>query len=395
MLNIMDESKKIQHEIIEWRRQLHKIPEVGTSLIKTTAFISSKLKDMGIEFESEVGICGIVGLIRGEKSGKVIALRSDMDGLPIKEETNLEFASSNGNMHACGHDAHIAMLLGAAKILNENRDLIKGTVKLIFQPDEEGSSGAKSMIKDGVMENPKIDGFLGLHIGSIFKQIGPGQIGISYGKVMASFDKFNLKIIGTGCHGAMPHIGIDPIVIAAQVINALQTIVSRTMNPTHPSVVTIGKINGGTAYNVIPEFVEIEGTFRALNQTEREMIAARIEEIAAGITKAMRGGYDFNITWGAPPVINDSVFTAAFVKTAEKLIGHENIIQISEPTMGGEDVAYYLSEVPGTFFFLGGANEEKGPVYPHHNSRFMLDEDVFFIGTALLAQGAIDWLEEN
>ncbi|NMC56059.1 MAG: amidohydrolase [Eubacteriaceae bacterium] len=391
----MEESKKIQHEIVKWRRQLHTMPEVGIDLTETTAFITAKLEDMGIEYEDNVGICGIVGLIKGEKSGKVIALRSDMDGLPITEETDLEFASSNGNMHACGHDAHIAMLLGAAKILNENRDLINGTIKLIFQPDEEGSSGAKLMIKDGVMENPKVDGFLGLHIGSIFEQIGPGQIGISYGKVMASFDKFNLKIIGSGCHGAMPHIGIDPIVIAGQIINALQTIVSREINPTHPCVVTIGKINGGTAYNIIPEFVEIEGTFRALNQTEREIIAARIEEIAAGITKAMRGSYDFNITWGAPPVINNSEFTAEFVKSAKKLIGNENIIQITEPTMGGEDVAYYLSEVPGTFFFLGGVNEEKGPVYPHHNSGFMLDEDVFYIGTALLAQGAIDWLEGN
>lgn len=395
MINIADKAKKLQSDIVKWRRYLHQIPEIGLELPKTSAYVSERLKEMGIEHKTGVGVSGIVGLIKGEKPGKAIGLRADMDALPIKEEADVPFASTNCNMHACGHDTHTAMLLGAAKILQDNRDKIHGTVKLIFQPDEEGSYGAKAMIKDGVMENPKLDSVLGLHIGSIFKEAGPGQIAIGYGKIMASFDKFSLRIKGHGCHGAMPNIGVDPVAIAGNVITALQTIVSREMKPTHPSVVTLGKIQGGAAYNVIPDFVDIEGTFRAMDNDERQMIAKRIEEIAQGIAKGMRGSIDYNIAWGAPPVINNAEFTKGFYETAKKIIDKENIIEITEPTMGGEDMAYYLSEVPGTFFFLGGANPDKGPVYPHHNSKFIIDEDVFWIGTALLAQGALDWLEQN
>lgn len=395
MFNIISESKKIQEEIVSWRRALHQIPEVGLQLPNTAAFVSEKLKELGIEHESNIGVSGVVGLIKGANPGKVIALRADMDALAIKEEADVSFASTNGNMHACGHDAHTAMLLGAAKILNENKDKLYGTVKLIFQPDEEGSYGAKEMIKDGVMDSPSVNAVLGLHIGAIFKEVGPGQIGVGYGNTMASFDKFILKIKGQGCHGAMPNTGVDPVVMTAQVITALQTIVSREMKPTHPAVVTIGKITGGTAYNIIPGYVELEGTFRATDQSEREMIAARIEEVVAGITKAMRGDYEYNLIWGAPPVVNNAEFTKDFVKVAKDIVGEENILEITEPTMGGEDVSYFLNMVPGTYFFLGGVNPEKGPVYPHHNSKFILDEDVFWKGTALLAQGAVDWLEKN
>lgn len=395
MFNIVDDAKKIQDQIVEWRRALHQIPEVGADLPKTSAFVAEKLKEMGIEHKTNVGVSGIVGLIKGTKPGKVIALRADMDALPIREETGLPFASTNGNMHACGHDTHTAMLLGAAKILNENRDKIEGTVKLIFQPDEEGCTGAKLMVKDGVLKNPDVDSALGLHIGCIFKEIGVGQIGVNYGRIMASFDKFYIKINGHGCHGAMPDIGVDPVAMAGQIITALQTIVSREIKPTHPAVVTIGKVHGGTAYNIIPDYVEIEGTFRTLDQAERDMIVARIEEIVSGITKAMRGSYEYKITWGAPPVVNNAEFTADFVETAKNIIGAENIIEIVEPTMGGEDMAYYLAEAPGTYFFLGGANPEKGPVYPHHNSKFVVDEDVFWKGAALLAKGAINWLQHN
>lgn len=395
MINIVEEAKKLQEDIVCWRRYLHQIPEVGLDLPETAAYVAERLKEMGIEHKTGVGVSGIVGIIKGEKPGRVIGLRADMDALPIKEEADIPFASTNSNMHACGHDTHTAMLLGAAKILQDNRDKIHGTIKLIFQPDEEGCHGAKEMIKDGVLENPKLDAVLGLHIGSIFKEASPGQISISYGRAMASFDKFNLKIKGQGCHGAMPHAGIDPVVMAGHVITALQTIVSREMNPTHPAVVTIGKVHGGTAYNIIPDVVEIEGTFRSVDNHERKMIARRIEEIAQGITKAMRGSYEYNINWGAPPVVNNAEFTKGFYESAKKIVGSENILEVTEPTMGGEDMSYYLSEVPGTFFFLGGANPKKGPVYPHHNSKFIIDEDVFWKGTALLAQGAFDWLEKN
>jgi len=395
MINVIDCAKKMQNQIVEWRRELHKIPEVGLKLPNTSAFVSERLKEIGIEHRTKVGVSGIVGLIKGANPGRTIMLRADMDALALKEETGLPFTSTNENMHACGHDTHTAMLLGAAKILNDNRDKLNGNVKLIFQAAEEGPGGAKPMIDDGAMDNPKVDAALGLHIGCIFKEIGTGQVGVSYGNLMACLDRFKIKIKGHGCHGAMPNTGVDPVAITGQVISALQTIVSRELKPTTPAVVTIGKVHGGSAYNIIPDSVELEGTARAVEKSTREEIASRIEGIVAGITKGMRGDYEYEYTFGYPPVVNDAEFTKDFVETAKKVVGENNIIEIKEPTMGGEDMAYYLEKVPGTFFFLGGSNEKKGITYPHHNTRFDVDEDVFWIGTALMAQGAVDWLEKD
>lgn len=395
MADIIKEIMEIQDEIVRWRRDLHRIPEVGFNLPNTAAYVSEKLKEFGIEHKTNVAEYGIVGLIKGATDGKTIMLRADMDALAIKEETGLPFASENENMHACGHDAHTAMLLGAAKILNQNRDKIKGNIKLIFQPAEEGPGGAKPMIDEGVMENPKVDAALGLHIGLIFKELGGGEVGVSYGNLMACLDSFKIKIIGKGCHGAMPDTGVDPIAIAGQVITALQTIVSREIKPTRPAVVTIGKLHSGSAYNIIPDFVEIEGTARAVDIQTRHKLASSIESIVDGITKGMHGSYEYNYTFGYPPLVNDADFTKNFVESAKKIVGDNEIIELTEPTMGGEDMAYFLEAVPGTFFFLGAINEEKGIIYPHHNSRFDLDEDVFWKGSALLAQGAIDWLEKQ
>lgn len=395
MADIIKEIMEIQDEIVRWRRDLHRIPEVGFNLPNTAAYVSEKLKEFGIEHKTNVAEYGIVGLIKGATDGKTIMLRADMDALAIKEETGLPFASENENMHACGHDAHTAMLLGAAKILNQNRDKIKGNIKLIFQPAEEGPGGAKPMIDEGVMEYPKVDAALGLHIGLIFKELGGGEVGVSYGNLMACLDSFKIKIIGKGCHGAMPDTGVDPIAIAGQVITALQTIVSREIKPTRPAVVTIGKLHSGSAYNIIPDFVEIEGTARAVDIQTRHKLASSIESIVDGITKGMHGSYEYNYTFGYPPLVNDADFTKNFVESAKKIVGDNEIIELTEPTMGGEDMAYFLEAVPGTFFFLGAINEEKGIIYPHHNSRFDLDEDVFWKGSALLAQGAIDWLEKQ
>lgn len=394
MYNIIDEAKKIQNQIVSWRREIHQFPEIGHNVPKTAAYIAEKLEEMGIEYRANVGGYGIVGLIKGSKEGKTIALRADMDGLAIREETGLPFASTNGNMHACGHDCHVAMLLGAAKILNENREKIKGNVKLIFQPAEEGPGGAKPMIEDGALENPKVDAIIGLHVGAMFKEVGTGQIGICYGTIQACLDRFYIKIIGHGCHGALPHMGVDPIAIGGQVITALQTIVSREQKPTHPAVVTIGKLHGGSAYNVIPDYVEMEGTVRALYQDERERIASHIESIVAGITRGMGGDYEYEYTFGYPPTVNNPEFTKDIVETIKKIVDEKDIVEIKEPTMGGEDMSYYLLEVPGSYICLGSNNEEKGIIYPHHNSKFDVDEDVLWKGTALLAQGSIDWLEK-
>lgn len=393
-MDIIDEAKKIQEKIVEWRRELHKIPETGHEVVKTSAYIRKKLDEMGIEYRANIGGLGIAVIIRGERDGRTIAIRADMDGLEIKEETGLSFASENGNMHACGHDAHAAMLLGAAKILNANKNRINGNVKLIFQPAEEGPGGAKPMIEDGVLENPKVDAAISMHIGEIFPNLlKAGQIGICYGTAEACLDRFYIKIKGKGCHGAMPDIGVDPIVITANVINALQTIVSRQVKPTCPAVVTIGKLHSGSAYNIIPDYAELEGTVRAIDQKEREKIADNIESIVAGITKGMGGDYEYNYVFGYPPMKNNPEFTANMVGSIKKVVKEEDIIEIVEPTMGGEDFAYFLNEVPGSYIYLGSNNPEKGIVYPHHNSKFDIDESVLWKGSAIMAEAVIDWLK--
>lgn len=395
MLNIVDDAKKIQELLVKWRRELHQFPEVAHDVPKTAAYIAEKLDEMGIEYRANVGGYGIVGLIKGAKEGGTIALRADMDALAVKEETGLPFASTNGNMHACGHDCHVSMLLGAAKILDAHKDELAGCIKLIFQPAEEGPGGAKPMIEDGALENPKADAAIAIHIGDIFKEVGTGQIGICYGTVQACLDRFKIKIKGKGCHGAMPHVGVDPIVIAGHVINALQTIVSREVKPTNPAVITIGKLHGGTAYNIIPDFVELEGTARALDQGERQKIAAHIESIVSGITRGMQGDYEYEYVFGYPPMKNNPHFTKNMIGTINKVVQDKDIIEIVDPTMGGEDFAYFLLQVPGTYMYLGSNNAAKGIVYPQHNAKFDVDEDVLWKGTAVMAQGAIDWLESS
>jgi len=397
MFDIAGEAKKIQDQIVLWRRGLHQIPETGLQLPETAHYVSKKLSEMGIEFKDNIGVSGIVGLIAGKKGDKTIAIRADMDALPIKEETGLPFASQNNKMHACGHDAHTAMLLGAAEILRKNKDNLEGNVKLIFQAAEEGPGGAKLMIDDGVLENPKVDAILGQHIGTIFpiSQINTGEVGVCYDNLMACLDKFEIKVIGKGCHGAMPDTGVDPIVLSAQIINIIQTIISREIKATEPAIITIGEIHGGSSYNIIPDYVSLLGTARAVKQETRERIASRLEEIISNVTKSMGGTYEFNYTFGYPPLKNDLEFTKDFVESAKKIVGENKIKEIFSPTMGGEDMSYYLEKVPGTYFLLGGGNKNKGIIKPHHSSKFDIDEDVLWVGTALLAQASIDWLNRH
>ncbi|MDX9822843.1 MAG: M20 family metallopeptidase [Syntrophales bacterium] len=392
-MNIAEEAKKIAGTLVAWRRELHQCPEVGLDTPVTAAFISVRLRQMGIDHRRNIGGSGVAGIVRGASQGKTLALRSDMDGLPIREETGLPFASTNGSMHACGHDAHMAMLLGAAKLLQDNRSLLKGNVKLIFQPGEEGLGGAKRMIEDGVLEDPQVDAILGQHI-FITEHLLPGQVGVYYGSMMASMDHFRMKIIGRGCHGAMPEKGIDPVVLAGQIITALQTIISREISPLRPAVLTIGKIHGGSAFNIIPDEVELEGTVRTLHQEVREKIAARMGEIVRGITGASGGSCEFAYDFGYPPLVNDIKFTGEFAASAAKIVGEKNVVVLPTPTMVSEDMAYYLEKVPGTFCELGG-NLNQGESFPHHSSRFDINEDVFWKGAAVMARAAFDWLERN
>ncbi|MDR7857457.1 M20 family metallopeptidase [Tissierella sp.] len=391
MFNIIEEVKKIENEIINWRRELHRIPEIGLNLPKTTKFIMDELDKMKIEYHTLINGNAIVGLIKGEENGKTIALRADIDALPIKEETGLEFASTNGCMHACGHDGHTAILLGVAKLLNENKDRWKGNVKLLFQPGEEYPGGAKPMIEEGALENPAVEAVMGLHMGQLSNDIPHGKIGVSYGTMMAAVDKISIKIIGKSGHGAYPHQAIDPIIPASEIVLALQSIVSREINPTEAAVVSITRIQGGFNQNIIPDIVELEGSVRTVKEDTRHRIAKRIEEIVKGISVSHNVKYEIDYEYCYPALKNSEDFTKEFVESAKKIISEGDIIEMKAPVMGSEDMSFFLREVPGTFFYLSNIGEIDGQSYPHHNSKFDIDEKELWKGTALIVQGAIDW----
>lgn len=393
-MDILNLTKSVEKDMIEWRRDLHQIPELGLVLPKTSAYVQKVLEELEIEFKTLIDGNAIVAMIHGKEDGPVIALRADMDALPIKEETGLNFASENGKMHACGHDGHTAMLLGAAKVLQENRNLLKGKVKLLFQPGEEYPGGALPMIEEGAMENPHVDAVIGLHNGHIFPEIPKGMIGIKYGPMMASMDRLLLKIKGKGAHGAYPHDSVDPISISFQIGSALQTLVSRETKPTDPVVLSICKIQGGFNHNIIPEVVEMEGTVRTLNRDTRARIARRIGELSKGIAQSMEGYAELTYDFKYPPLINDEDFTSFFKNSAKKIVDEEKIFEMKEAVMGGEDMAYFLEKAPGTFFFLSNPKEIDGEIYPHHNSKFDIDESYFKIGSALLVQTVVDYFNK-
>lgn len=395
MFNIIQEVKKIEKDIISWRRKLHQIPEVGLNLPKTSRFIMDELDNMNIKYHTLVNGNAIVGLIKGKEEGKTLGLRADTDALPVKEETGLEFASNNGCMHACGHDGHTATLLGVAKVLNENKDKFKGNVKLLFQPGEEYPGGAKPMIEEGALENPKVDAVMGLHLGNLGKEIPKGKIGVSYGAMMAAVDVMYIKINGKGSHGAYPHQSIDPIVTASEIVLALQTIISREVDPVEPAVVSVTRIDGGFNHNIIPDSVEIQGTVRTVNEDTRQRISRRIEEIVKGITMAHGASYTIDYEFCYPALINSEEFTKGFVESAKKIISEDDIVEMKSPVMGAEDMSFFLQRVPGTFFYLSNLGKIDGEFHPHHNPKFDIDEGEMWKGAALIIQSTIDWLNKN
>lgn len=388
------ECKDLQDYIVNIRRELHQIPELGFELPKTQACICKALDEMGVPYKKNQGDSGIIGEIQGGHPGKTILLRADIDALPIHEDTGLPFTSKHeGKMHACGHDSHAAMLLGALKVLNAHKDELKGNVRFVFQTAEEISKGAQVAIKEGVLDG--VDAVFGTHIGSI---LGPnlpsGTLSVVPGCTMASFDRFVITVKGCGCHGSTPEKGIDPVSMAANIVLSLQEIIAREISGTKPAVLTIGIINGGFAYNIIPSEVKIEGTIRAVEEAVRQQLAKRIEEISKGIAATFRGSVDFFMDWGAPPVINDVEMAALAAEAAKKVFGEKNVVTTQEaPNMGGEDFAYYLAEKPGAFMFLSSADHEKHTDVPHHNPKFMLDEDVFYKGSAVFVSIVEDFLK--
>lgn len=374
----------IQGELVEMRRALHRIPETGERLEKTSAYVISKLEQLGIPYVRSGRDSAIAAHIRGSRPGRCIILRADMDALPIREETGASYASEHdGFMHACGHDAHTSMLLGAAKVLQSDRAALKGEAVLIFQTAEETAKGAKNVIANGWLEGA--DAAFGMHIGTIISNTAPaGTIFAVPGCCMASFDRFMIRVTGVGCHGSTPEKGTDPINAAAHIITALQAINSREFNACAPIVVTIGSIHGGSQYNIIPNCVEMEGTIRSVDSGVRMAVAQRIEQIAAAQAAVFGADAQCIIDWGAPPVINDENMAHLAAEAAKEITGEERTVtHLAAPNMGGEDFAYYLEKLPGAYLFLSSANGAKNCAFAHHNSRFNVDEDVLHMGAAL------------
>ncbi len=381
--NIQSLAKKYKEEFIAVRRHLHANPELSYKEFETSKFVQSKLKEFDIPF-SVMAETGVVGLIQGKNpSSKVIALRADMDALPIMEENTVDYKSkTNGVMHACGHDAHTTCLLGAAKILNELKAEWEGTVKLIFQPGEERNPGGASiMIKEGVLENPKPQAIFGLHV---HPGLQIGQLSFRAGKVMASADELYMTVKGKGGHAAAPHQAIDPILIASHLIISLQQIISRNRNPHNPSVLSITAFNGGTTTNVIPNEVKLMGTFRAMDEAWRFEAHELIKLNATLLVESMGGTLDLHIDIGYPTVYNNEVLNEKAKAKAAELLGTEHIEE-TELRMGAEDFGYYTQQIPGCFYRLGVMNKEKGITSGVHTPTFNMDENALETGIAMMA----------
>lgn len=385
MLN--DEIKKLAKQFapafIDVRRYIHANPELSYQEVNTAAYIKAQLTELGISFESKA-TTGVLGIIKGKNpDSRVVALRADMDALPILEENEVSYKSTNtGVMHACGHDVHTAILLGAAKILNQLKDEWEGTVKLIFQPGEERNPGGASyMIKDGVLDNPRPKGIIGLHV---HPGLNVGQLSFRKGRVMASADEIYMTIRGKGGHAAAPHLTADTILIASHLIVSLQQIISRNNNPTSPSVLSICSIKGGNTTNVIPSEVKLMGTFRAMDETWRYKAHELIRQQAKGIVESMGGELDLHIDIGYPTVDNDPAFTTDAWKLADEYMGKEQVEE-TEMRMGAEDFGYYTQIIPGCFYRLGVRNESKGIIHQVHTPKFDIDESAIEIGIGMMA----------
>lgn len=395
-MTFLNQAKKIEKTIIKDRRNLHKIPELQLDLPKTVAYVEDRLKSMGISYKKLVNGNAIVAEI-GSYNGKCIAIRADMDGLPITEETGLDFQSTHpGSMHACGHDGHTAMALGAAKLLKENEENLNGLVKIFFQPGEEIPGGAKPMIDEGCMENPKVDRVIGLHQGGIFGVLPQGTIAYKKGAMMASMDAFIIRVKGHGGHGARPDSFIDPIATISEINLGLQKIISRELDPTESALISICQIHGGTTQNIIPNEVWEEGTVRNLNEETRDFVEKRMGEIVENTAKAFRCEGILEYKRFYPSLINDDEFTNYVKDIAIDLLGKEKVIELKNPSMGGEDFAFFLNEADGTFLSLNNLKvNEDGNVYPHHNSKFDVEESTFYIGSGILAEVVFRYLNER
>lgn len=393
MLEILEQARKMKDELIQIRREIHQNPEVSNHLPKTTELVKNQLKSYGYD-PQEICQSGLVAILKGEKPGKVFLLRADMDALPVHEETKLEFQSMNGYMHACGHDMHTTMLLGAAKLLMEHKNEIEGTIKLVFQPNEEGFGGAKAMIKAGVLKNPNVDAAMALHVHS-----GTPTNVVLYGlgTNIAGCTVFRITVKGVGCHGSSPEDGVDPINIASHIYLSLQEIIAREISATKSAVVTVGRFIGGETHNVIPEKVVMEGTIRYHSKELGDFIFQRIKEIAEATATMFRGNATVEEVASAPPLINNKELANEIGGYIKDVVGEKSVVAYEGVGMGSEDFASYTYEVPSVYLLLGAGAKEENPAYgyPMHHPCVTFNEDILTTGAAIHAYSALNWLKNQ
>jgi amidohydrolase len=378
------EIRNLQPQLVEWRRRLHQKPELSFDENLTAQFVSQKLQEWGIEHQTNIAKTGIVATIDSGKPGRVLAIRADMDALPIQEENEVDYRSQHdGIMHACGHDGHTAIALGTACYLAKHKHSFSGQVKFIFQPAEEGPGGAKPMIEAGVLQNPDVDAIVGLHL---WNNLPLGTVGVRSGALMAAVEVFDCTIFGKGGHGGMPHQTVDAIVVTAQIVSALQSIVARNIDPIDSAVVTIGKFHAGDTHNVIADTAQIAGTVRYFNPAYQGYFSKRIEQVIDGICQSYGASYKLDYCSLYPPVINDSTIAQLVRSVAESVVETPAGIIPECQTMGGEDMSFFLQEVPGCYFFLGSANPDKNLAYPHHHPRFDFDETALGMGVEMFVR---------
>ena len=388
---IASQSKEIHQWIVEKRRTIHRHPELMYEEFETSKLVQNTLKELEIPYKKDIAITGVVGTI-GNGKGPCIALRADMDALPIHEETDIDFKSEiDGKMHACGHDCHTAMLLGAARVLKENEHKINGTIKLIFQPAEEGGAGGKMMREQGVLLAPKVQQIFALHVAGT---IPVGTLASKEGTLLAATSSIKILVKGKGGHAAAPHHTNDPVVTGSKIVVELQTLVSRELNPLEPGVISITMANAGSAFNVIPSTMELQGTIRSLTIEGVSNLQTRVKEVAQSIAKANRCEAEVSFPGNDyPPTINDAGCWQLGKSAAKEILGEENLIEMPDPIMGGEDFAYFTEEVPGCFSFLGVGNPDIDAVYDVHHPMFKVDEKALSLGTAIHVNTAIKALE--
>ena len=386
---LLREARELSASLEEIFIAIHRNPELGNQERATSSLVRRQLELLGIEAVPMAGT-GVMGVIRGALPGKCLGFRADMDALPIQEETGLPYASQNpGVMHACGHDFHVAALLGAAELLQRRREALTGTVKLFFQPDEEGDGGGARMIAEGCMENPHVDAVLCCHVES---GIPTGTVSLCEGPICAASNPFTLILRGKGTHGAKPHLGSDVIVAGSQMVTALQTIASRRTSPTEPVVVTIGSFQAGTACNVLSEEAHLSGTLRTMGREARERVKEDFQSIVAGVSAAMGVEADLELVEGYPCCDNDPAMTALVRRSAAALLGEENVLQLREPSMGADDFGCFSELVPGCYYYVGVGNAAKGFTSPNHNPHFAVDPAALPIAAVLHARTALDFL---